>query len=185
VAALLFIQTVLDSRKTHWHPLGPPEESDRPSDDRAIKGQRPERDDRASWHPGYGNNRTTIPVGQFWTLAGNFPLRREQGSLSGAPFCRLTVCQNSSRLLRERNPAYAPRTGIHYRHPRYDWRRDRATSCRPTQCRATKSHWFYPHSRRIGHNDSRRLGDIRQVQVNLLKGRMQNPTWPYFFAFNH
>jgi len=155
-----------------------------PSDVRAIEGPRPERKDPASWSPCYGK-RTTTSVGQFWTLAGNVPLRREQGALSGAPFCRLTVCQNSSRLLRERNPANARRTGIHYRHPRYDWRRNRATSCRSTQCRATKSHWFYPHFSRIGDNDSRRLGDIRQVQVNLLKGRMQNPTWRLFFAFDH
>ena len=84
----------------------------------------------------------------------------------------LTVCQNSARLLRGGNPAYAPRTGIHYRHSRYDRRGARATSCGTTQCRATKSHWFYPH------NDSSRLGDIRQVQVNLRKGAYQNPTWP-------
>jgi hypothetical protein len=77
------------------------------------------------------------------------------------------------RFLREGNPAYPPRTGIHYRHSRYDRRGARATSCGTTQCRATKSHWFYPHSSRIGHNDSSRLGDIRQVQVNLRKGRIR------------
>jgi hypothetical protein len=84
----------------------------------------------------------------------------------------LTVCQNSTRLLREGNPAYSRRTGIHYRHTRHDRRRHCATSRGPTQFRATKSHWFYPHFGRIGHNDSRRLGNIREVQVNLLQGRM-------------
>jgi hypothetical protein len=74
---------------------------------------------------------------------------------------RLTVRYNSTRLLREGNPAYAPRTGIHYRHTRYDRRGDRATSRGPPQCGATKGCRFYTRSRRAGHNDSRRLGDIR------------------------